>query len=111
MGDLPPDMEADLADIEAFYGTPLQQYLDVFGVCEKRDPDAKAMRKELYNTWDPNGNGYLSLAETDAAIQASLVDRYGDEEGETLWARFRPCTIRAFNDAKDVGEPNSELSD
>ncbi len=29
----------------------------------ERTDEAKAKRKELFNQFDPNGNGYLSLAE------------------------------------------------
>ena len=43
------------------------------------------------------------------------IDDIGDEVEEDdiveLWRRFRPSTIRAFNDAKDAGGANSELSD
>ncbi len=29
----------------------------------QRTPEEKAKRRELFNQFDPNGNGYLSLAE------------------------------------------------
>ena len=32
----------------------------------QRNPEEKAKRRELFNQFDPNGNGYLSLAEVSA---------------------------------------------
>eukprot|EP00293_Proteomonas_sulcata_P006277 CAMPEP_0184326218 /NCGR_PEP_ID=MMETSP1049-20130417/142447_1 /TAXON_ID=77928 /ORGANISM="Proteomonas sulcata, Strain CCMP704" /LENGTH=171 /DNA_ID=CAMNT_0026648399 /DNA_START=45 /DNA_END=560 /DNA_ORIENTATION=+ len=51
-------------------------------------------RSELFNQFDPNGNGYLSLAEVDKGLHESL----GLEEVY----HCKPAIIRAFNAAKGV---------
>lgn len=38
----------------------------------QRTPEEKAKRRELFNQFDPNGNGFLSLAETDKAMRDVL---------------------------------------
>ena len=38
----------------------------------ERTPEAKAKRVELFNEFDPNGNGYLSLAEVDKGCRDVL---------------------------------------
>lgn len=59
---------------------------------EKND-EQKAKRKELFKQFDPNGNGYLSLAEVDKACQDVL----------NLHEVFdaKPVIMRAFQAAKN----------
>lgn len=67
------------------------------------DPDSKAKRDRLYNCWDLNGNGYLSLAEVDSSIKVSLIsDLKSKTEGERLWKKYKKSYIRAFVDAADA---------
>ncbi|KAJ9457222.1 Flagellar calcium-binding protein [Diplonema papillatum] len=64
---------------------------------------AKAKRKELFNQMDPNGNGYLSLAEVDKGLRDTLqCDEVFD---------CKPAIIRAFNSAKDVAPSRTKHSD
>ena len=37
-----------------------------------RDEESFAKRSEMFNQFDPNGNGYLSLAEVDKGIKDIL---------------------------------------
>ena len=61
---------------------------------DKSDMQQKAKRKELFNGFDPNGNGVLSLAETEKGIRDVLrIDEIFDA---------KPAIIRAFQIAKDV---------
>ena len=55
----------------------------------------KAQRIKIFNGWDPNGNGYLSLAEIDKGIlDLGLKDLFNS----------KPAIIKAFNSAKDYGD-------
>jgi Ca2+-binding EF-hand superfamily protein len=56
------------------------------------DAESKKTRKELWKMCDPNGNGYVSLAELDKCIHDLSLDGLLD----------KPCLIRAFNAAKHV---------
>ena len=64
----------------------------------------KDARSAAWRQCDYTSNGHVSLAEADGWVQNVLKDKYGDQEGEGLWRLFRPSYIRAFYDAKDVGE-------
>eukprot|EP00929_Paragymnodinium_shiwhaense_P098738 TRINITY_DN6022_c0_g1_i1.p3 TRINITY_DN6022_c0_g1~~TRINITY_DN6022_c0_g1_i1.p3 ORF type:complete len:116 (-),score=39.22 TRINITY_DN6022_c0_g1_i1:392-739(-) len=54
-------------------------------------------RKALFREMDPNGNGYLSLAEVDAVLSQNYT--YGDCDMDHVNA----CMLTAFNFAKDFG--------
>jgi len=79
-----------------------KSFKDVFGGLSKTSKESKKLRDTGWNQADPNGNGHCSLAELDSWVKDSLVAKKGDDEGDTVWKRFRPSYIRAFNDAKDV---------
>lgn len=72
----------------------------------------KAMNRFRRKAWaalDKNGNGHVSLAETDLWLQETLQDFHRKEEGTRLWKLFRPSFIRAFNDAADFGRDNKRI--
>jgi len=59
----------------------------------ERTPEAKEARKKMFNDFDPNGNGILSLAEVDKAVRDVLqLDAVFDA---------KPAIMRAFQSAKD----------
>ena len=61
-----------------------------------------ALRAKGFKLADPNGNGLCSLAETEGFILQTLIGAHPkDDKGRDLFDAFRPCYIRAFNDAKD----------
>lgn len=67
-----------------------------------------ALRKEGFKLADPNGNGLCSLAEIEGFVLQTLLKAYprdkvfkSMEKGRDLFDAFRPCYIKAFNDAKD----------
>ena len=62
------------------------------------DKDATA-RKILFNTFDPNGNGYLSLAEVDKGLIVKFQLVGGDEFATK---RCKPAINRAFHAAKGI---------
>jgi len=75
-------------------------------------------RKLLIDGWgvaDPNGNGLCSLAELENFVKVKLESGYpknsklGSTNGLELWAYFRPCYIRAFNDAKDYKKDDGTI--
>eukprot|EP00033_Pygsuia_biforma_P000154 GCRY01000198.1.p1 GENE.GCRY01000198.1~~GCRY01000198.1.p1 ORF type:complete len:204 (+),score=44.82 GCRY01000198.1:77-613(+) len=69
----------------------------------ERNPEQYAKRTELFNLMDPNGNGYLSLAEVDAGLRDVLqIDELFD---------CKPCIIRAFSAAKAIAGKRSSVSD
>merc|ERR1712166_620012 len=79
----------------------VQQFSNYFNTLSHTSEKAKEARK---TAWPDHGNGLMSLAETDAWILTSLTSEHGAEDGERLYNLFKPCYIRAFNDAKDVGK-------
>merc|ERR1711865_1225368 len=79
----------------------VQQFSNYFNTLSHTSEKAKEARR---TAWPDHGNGLMSLAETDAWILTSLTSEHGAEDGERLYNLFKPCYIRAFNDAKDVGK-------
>lgn len=70
---------------------------------DKNDPAAKKKRQDLFKAFDPNGNGYLSLAEVDKGVR----DVLGLHEIFDL----KPVLMRAFQAAKGVAKTKSKLGD
>merc|ERR1712008_555546 len=63
--------------------------------------EAYQMRQELFDQMDPNGNGFLSLAEVDKGLRDILqIDEIFDA---------KPAIMRAFRDAKNAA-PSAEGS-
>jgi len=88
----------------------LRQFCEVLAPLVPSSPEARALRDDVfYRGWlDPNGNGLVSLAEADGWIKIQLTHALKDEGlADTLWRRFRPSFIHAFNDAKDAARPKS----
>lgn len=89
----------------------LIEFVGYFAPLAEQTPAAKKARQMAWMGLDPNNNGLVSLAEFDGWVQnvliggSSLKDKaLGEEEGKRLWRAFRKSYIRAFNDAKDIGE-------
>ena len=61
-----------------------------------KTPEQRVMRRDLFRAFDPNGNGYLSLAEVDRGLleEFSLHELFD----------AKPVIIRAFNAAKAVND-------
>ena len=61
---------------------------------DKSDPAQHAKRLEMFKQFDPNNNGYLSLAECDKGVRDILaIDGLFDA---------KPAIMRAFQAAKGV---------
>ena len=94
-------------------------FCDVFQSLTYQSDAGKEARAHAFTACDPNGNGYVSLAEVDAWIQKVLITYFaqgdcdGDpkEEGTRIWKCFRPSYIRAHTDAKDVAGSKTSHSD
>lgn len=65
-------------------------------------PESKAKRLELFKQFDPNGNGYLSLAEVDKGIRDIL-------NIEELF-NLKPVIMRAFQAAKGANNAKNKAS-
>lgn len=64
----------------------------------ERTPEAYQKRSELFSRFDPNGNGYLSLAEVDKGLRDVLeLDEIFDA---------KPAIMRAFQAAKNAVPDN-----
>lgn len=74
--------------------------IDWEGINEKlpyaRTDEAKEKRRELFNSFDPNGNGYLSLAETDKGVRDVL-------QSDDLFD-CKKAINRAFHFSKDASQ-------
>lgn len=66
-----------------------------------KDADARKRREQLFSQIDMNGNGYLSLAEVDKGVRDIL--------GLDALFNAKPVMMRAFQAAKNVGQPKSNL--
>jgi hypothetical protein len=60
-------------------------------------PGARAARMELFDEFDPNGNGHLSLAEVEKGLLEGSDVMRGDAE---LLRVLKPAVMRAFQAAK-----------
>ncbi|KRX09832.1 hypothetical protein PPERSA_02704 [Pseudocohnilembus persalinus] len=69
----------------------------------KKNPEDYKKRTELFNLFDPNGNGYLSLAEVDKGIRDIL-------RCDTLFD-VKPVIMRAFQAAKNSVKTKSKYGD
>jgi len=72
-----------------------------YPMCLLGDDASKQLRSDAWKLADPNGNGQCSLAELDGFIKQHLLNKGCDE---SVWKAFRPSYIRAFTDARDIGE-------
>ena len=70
-----------------------------------KSPEEKQKRDILFKKFDPNGNGYLSLAEIDAAMKKVL-------DCDALFDA-KQVTMRAYQAAKDAnkGDQNTTAGD
>jgi hypothetical protein len=75
-----------------------------FGSLAGTEQSAKDNRKKQWAHADPNGNGYLSLAEADSWILKRLMSykKIDKDAANRIWKTFRPAYIRAFKDAADA---------
>src|SRR5690606_71759 len=69
----------------------------------ERNQDGVNKRAKLFRDFDPNGNGYLSLAEVDKGIRDVL-------KLNSVFA-IKPVIMRAFQAAKNVGKKKSSYSE
>lgn len=68
-----------------------------------KDKDSVERRNKMFRDFDPNGNGYLSLAEVEKGVRDVL-------KIEVLF-KSKPVMMRAFDLAKKAGPKKSKVSD
>lgn len=68
-----------------------------------KSKEATVARNKLFNSFDGNGNGYLSLAEVDKAVRDVL-------QLDNIF-NCKPVIMRAFQAAKSKGNKKSKYSD
>mmetsp|Transcript_28619 Transcript_28619/g.45994 ORF Transcript_28619/g.45994 Transcript_28619/m.45994 type:complete len:131 (+) Transcript_28619:83-475(+) len=68
----------------------------------KRDKESRKARKKMFGGFDPNGNGYLSLAELDKGVRDIL------NLGEVFDSK--PAIMRAYKAARKKGKQKSKVS-
>ena len=54
----------------------------------ERSAEAKEQRRELFKQFDPNSNGYLSLAEVIFCFQGIYCDHLKKLDLDIMWTRF-----------------------
>eukprot|EP00501_MAST-03F_sp_TOSAG23-6_P000549 GSMAST32.ASY1.ANO1.570.1 assembled CDS len=79
-----------------------KEFMQALYELSTHDENGNVTRKKEWPNLDPNGNGQVSLAETDAWVLKKMTERLGAEEGERVYNCFKPSYIRAFSDAKDL---------
>ena len=93
------------------------KYQSVFEPMCAETREGVELREDGFIAADPNGNGLCSLAELETFVLKYLTSKYprsgrGDgvqEPGKDLFRYFRPCYMRAFNDAKDYADDSGEI--
>jgi len=89
-------------------GDDLAKFCAPFRPYSEKTDESAALRKKGFRAADPNGNGLCSLAELEGFVLQTLLGAYpkkGKDEpevGRDLFELYRPCYIRAFNDAKVI---------
>jgi len=90
------------------FGESASNELNLFIQCFKPMTEKTAsglkLLKNGFRLADPNGNGMCSLAELDCFVKTQLLSIYPENQGKVakeLYKYYRPCYIRAYNDAKD----------
>uniref|UniRef100_A0A0G4HUU7 EF-hand domain-containing protein n=1 Tax=Chromera velia CCMP2878 TaxID=1169474 RepID=A0A0G4HUU7_9ALVE len=69
----------------------------------EKNPEEFQRRKKMFSQFDPNGNGFLSLAEVDKGIRDILaIDALFD---------CKPAIMRAFQAAKQCAKSKSKYGD
>ena len=85
----------------------LKKFVGVFQPYAADTDEGKALRKKGFHFADPSGNGLCSVAEIENFILVTLLAAFPKQAkadldvGRDLFTAFRPCYIRAYNDAKD----------
>ena len=70
-----------------------------------KDAEGQAARKKMFSAFDPNGNGYISLAEVDLGLRRTFGEK--SAAGHTEVDALAPAIARAFHAAKDSCETGS----
>jgi len=87
---------------------PLATFLQSFDCAEKDNEEHARMRQVLFDRFDANHNGYISLAECGAGILITLgghCKSFGQGAMATkLYHRFYKSYIWAFSDARDSSD-------
>jgi len=87
---------------------PLATFLQSFDCAEKDNEEHARMRQVLFDRFDANHNGYISLAECGAGILITLgghCKTFGQGAMATkLYHRFYKSYIWAFSDARDSSD-------
>ena len=66
-------------------------------------------RTAAFSSADPNGNGFLSLAEVDSWLSSTLISKHRKIRGGQLNRIYRPMYLHAFDAAKSIA-PSVPLS-
>ena len=104
-------LEGELPDIResqtATYNPREQQQVAAMAELATRLPtetstESIAARRQMFSAFDPNGNGYLSLAEVDKGVRDVL-------SSSALFDVMEPAIRRAFQAAKGAADTKSKL--
>ena len=87
--------------------------IDLASLCAKlptsKDAAGQAARKKMFNRFDANANGFLSLAEVDLGLRRTFGEK--SAAGHTEVDALSPAIARAFHAAKDACETGSALGE
>ena len=69
-------------------------------------PAGEALRvkgwENLTDEEEKGATNVTTLHEIDEWIRRTVVDTYGESDGVTLWKHFRPCSVKAFAQTKQI---------
>ena len=91
----------------------LKAFVKCFQPMSAQSDEGAKLRKKGWSAADPNGNGLVSLAEAEGFVLLTLLASHpkkdGKEPGRDLFDAYRPCFIKAFNDAKDYKKDDGKV--
>lgn len=93
-----PRVPTRLPGVHPHMPSQLATFLLAFDCAEPDDDEHAAKRKKLFERFDTNQNGYISLAECGAGVLLTLAGAAG-REATQLYHRYYRAYIRAFSDA------------
>jgi len=96
--------QGEKISLESGLSNDALDFVDCFHFMTQVNEHATPLRVQQWNKADSNGNGLLSVADTDVWVKGVLMSKYVDGKGERIWSRYHLCFIHAFNGAKDVAK-------
>jgi len=105
------DLDDDLVDEASEANEPLDWDKIKEKLPAEKTEEQTAQRKELFDRFDPNGNGYLSLAEVQRGCEEVIAVPQIYESKPVMMRAFQAAKGVAINNKSDLGDDYIERSE